>query len=58
MELYLCWLDRHDRAEGEASPLGLILCAGADSAQVELMDLESAGIRIAEYLAQIADRKL
>ena len=58
MELYLRWLDRHDRAEGEASPLGLILCAGADSEQVELMDLESAGIRVAEYLAQIPDMKL
>ena len=58
MELYLRWLDQHDRAEGEASPLGLILCAGADSEQVELMDLESAGIRVAEYLAQIPDMKL
>ncbi|NMG15759.1 PDDEXK nuclease domain-containing protein [Aromatoleum bremense] len=58
MELYLRWLDKHDRVEGEASPLGLILCAGADSEQVELMDLESAGIRVAEYLAQIPDMKL
>jgi predicted nuclease of restriction endonuclease-like (RecB) superfamily len=58
MEMYLRWLDQHDRADGEESPLGLILCAGADSEQVELMDMESAGIRVAEYMAQIPDMKL
>lgn len=58
MELYLRWLDQHDRAQGEESPLGLILCAGADTEQVELMDLESAGIRVAEYIAQIPDVQL
>jgi RecB family endonuclease NucS len=50
MELYLRWLDRHDRAEGEASPIGLILCASANAEQVELMDLDSANIRVAQYL--------
>lgn len=55
MELYLRWLDKHDRAPGEESPLGLILCAGADAEQVELMDLDSAGIRVAEYLARMPD---
>nr|WP_315205284.1 PDDEXK nuclease domain-containing protein [uncultured Albidiferax sp.] len=58
MELYLRWLDQHDRAAGEEAPLGLILCAGADSEQVELMDLESSGIRVAEYLAHIPDAQL
>ena len=50
MELYLRWLDQNDRAEGEASPIGLILCASADREQVELMDLDSANIRVAQYL--------
>ena len=58
MELYLRWLDRFDRAEGEESPIGLILCAQADGEQVELMDLGSANIRVAEYLDQIPDMKL
>ena len=58
MELYLRWLDRNDRAVGEESPIGLILCAGADAEQVELMDLNSANIRVAEYLAHIPDMKL
>ena len=58
MELYLRWLDRYDRAVGEESPIGLILCAGADAEQVELMDLDAANIRVAEYLAHIPDMKL
>ncbi|EQD63098.1 protein containing DUF1016 [mine drainage metagenome] len=36
MELYLRWLDKYDRAEGEESPIGLILCTEADTEQVEL----------------------
>jgi predicted nuclease of restriction endonuclease-like (RecB) superfamily len=58
MELYLRWLDKYDRAQGEESPIGLILCAGANAEQVELMDLSSANIRVAEYLDHIPDMKL
>ncbi len=58
MELYLRWLDKYDRAAGEESPIGLILCAEADSEQVELLDLGSANIRVAEYLDKIPDMKL
>ncbi|MCZ2134306.1 MAG: PDDEXK nuclease domain-containing protein [Burkholderiales bacterium] len=58
MELYLRWLDKYERAEGEESPIGLILCAEADSEQVELLDLGSANIRVAEYLDKIPDMKL
>ena len=58
MELYLRWLDKHDRAPGEASPIGLILCASANAEQVELMDLGTANIRVAEYLAHIPDMAL
>lgn len=58
MELYLRWLDQNDRAEGEESPIGLILCASADREQVELMDLESANIRVAHYLHALPDMAL
>lgn len=58
MELYLRWLDQNDRAEGEASPIGLILCASADREQVELMDLESANIRVAHYLHALPDMQM
>jgi predicted nuclease of restriction endonuclease-like (RecB) superfamily len=53
MELYLRWLDKHERAQGEDPPIGLILCAGADAEQVELLQLEGKSIRVAEYLVQL-----
>jgi hypothetical protein len=53
MELYLRWLDKHERVPGEESPIGLILCAGADAEQVELLQLDEKSIRIAEYLTEL-----
>ncbi len=58
MELYLRWLDKHDRAAGEEPPIGLILCAAKDTEQVELLDLDAANIRVAEYRAHIPDMAL
>jgi hypothetical protein len=56
--LYLRWLDKYDRAEGEASPIGLILCASSDAEQVELMDLEQSNIRVAQYLHALPELKV
>lgn len=53
MELYLRWLDKHERGSGEEAPIGLILCAGADAEQVELLQLEGKSIRVAEYLVEL-----
>ena len=53
MELYLRWLDKHERAPGEESPLGLILCASADTEQVELLQLDAKSIRVSEYLTEL-----
>lgn len=53
MEFYLRWLDRHERAPGEEAPIGLILCAGADAEQVELLELDARSIRVAEYLTEL-----
>lgn len=50
MELYLRWLDRHERKPGEDSPLGIILCAGKNAEQIELLELGRSGIHVAEYL--------
>ncbi len=55
MELYLRWLDKYERVAGEDSPIGLILCASADAEQVELMDMEGAQIRVAQYQHQLPD---
>jgi predicted nuclease of restriction endonuclease-like (RecB) superfamily len=58
MELYLNWLDQHDRRPGEESPLGLILCAGKSSEHVKLLQLERSGIRVAEYLTELPPREV
>ena len=58
MEFYLRWLDKHDRAPGEESPIGLILCAAADAEQVELFHLDDKSIRVSEYLTELPPIKL
>ncbi|MEL6348381.1 MAG: PDDEXK nuclease domain-containing protein [Myxococcota bacterium] len=58
VELYLRWLDRYERKPGESSPLGLILCARKGDEQIELLQLESSGIHVAEYLTALPPREL
>ena len=53
VELYLRWLDRHDRQPGEDAPVALILCAGAKKETAEYLDLGGKGIHVAEYLTQL-----
>ena len=53
MEFYLHWLDKHERAPGEESPIGMILCASADAEQVELCRLDTKDIRVSEYLTEL-----
>lgn len=49
MELYLNWLDRYERREGEEKPIGLILCAGKNQETVELLGMEQSGIQVSSY---------
>jgi hypothetical protein len=49
MELYLKWLDRYERREGENAPIGIILCTTASREQVEMLELNKSGIAVAEY---------
>ena len=58
MELYLRWLDKHEREPGEESPLGLILCESTGSEQVKLLQLEESGIRVATYLTDLPPKSL
>jgi predicted nuclease of restriction endonuclease-like (RecB) superfamily len=57
MELYLRWLDRHEREPGEETPLGIILCAGKREEQIELLELGRTGIHVAEYLTVLPPRE-
>jgi len=58
MELYLRWLDKYEKQIGEETPLGLILCAEGGYEQIELLQLENVGIKVAEYLTELPDREL
>jgi predicted nuclease of restriction endonuclease-like (RecB) superfamily len=50
MKLYLKWLNRYERQEGENEPIGLILCAGGNHReQIELLEMDKDGIMVAEY---------
>lgn len=53
LELYLRWLDKHERQEGENSPLGLLLCAEKSDELVELLALDKAGIHVATYFTEL-----
>jgi predicted nuclease of restriction endonuclease-like (RecB) superfamily len=58
VELYLRWLDRHERQPGEERPVAIILCAGKKAETVEYLDLERSGIHVAEYLVELPPREL
>jgi predicted nuclease of restriction endonuclease-like (RecB) superfamily len=53
MELYLKWLDKHERQASEEPPIGLILCAESSREQVELLQMHKDGITVAEYWTEL-----
>jgi hypothetical protein len=58
MEWYLNWLDKHERLAGEEKPLGIILCANKNEADIEYLSLEDSGIHVAQYLTDIPEREI
>jgi predicted nuclease of restriction endonuclease-like (RecB) superfamily len=58
MEFYLRWLKKHELRPGEDDPIGLILCAEKSDERIEVLELESRGIRIAEYLTELPPRNI
>lgn len=58
MELYLNWLNKHERKDGEDKPLGLILCAEKKQEHIELLEMGQSGIHVAEYLTQLPSKEL
>lgn len=58
MELYLKWLNKHEKQEGEETPVGLILCAEAGKEQVELLEMHKDGIMVAEYWTELPPKNL
>ena len=56
MELYLRWLEKHEMEPGEEPPLGLLLCTEGSEEQIELLQLDKAGIKVAQYLTELPPR--
>lgn len=57
MDLYLKWLNKYERQEGEKEPVGLILCAETNKEQVELLEMHKDGIMVAEYWTEMPPKK-
>ena len=58
MELYLRWLEANEVEPGEESPLGLLLCTEGSEEQIELLQLDKAGIKVAKYLTELPSREV
>jgi predicted nuclease of restriction endonuclease-like (RecB) superfamily len=58
MELYLRWLEKHEMEPYENTPLGLILCAEGGHEQIELLQLDKSGVRVAKYLTELPPRRV
>ncbi len=58
MELYLRYLEKFETEKGEETPIGLILCSEGSKEQIELLQLEESGIRVAEYLVELPPKEL
>jgi predicted nuclease of restriction endonuclease-like (RecB) superfamily len=57
MSLYLKWLNRYERQDGEEAPIGIILCTKANHKKIELLELDKAGIAVAEYWTELPPKK-
>lgn len=58
MLLYLRYLNRNERKEGEESPIGLILCSEGNTEHIEYLMLEDSNIKVAQYYTQLPDKNL
>ncbi len=58
MELYLRWLDKYEKNEGEESPLGIILCAEKSDETIELLELDKSGIHVGQYLTELPPKEV
>lgn len=58
MELYLRWLETYEMEADEETPLGLLLCTEGSEEQIELLQLDKAGIKVAQYLTELPPREL
>lgn len=53
VELYLRWLNKYEKADGEETPIALILCAEKSQETIELLELNQGEIHVGQYLTQM-----
>ena len=58
VELYLKYLNKYERQEGEQEPIALILCASKENEEIELLGLDNGNIRVSEYWLNLPPREL
>ena len=58
VELYLKWLDKYEKAEGEESPIAIILCATKSDMMAQLLELDNSGIHVAQYLTEYVPKEI
>lgn len=57
MELYLKWLEKHEKQKEEKAPIGIILCTKASKEHIELLQTHKDGIMVAEYLTEVLPKE-
>jgi predicted nuclease of restriction endonuclease-like (RecB) superfamily len=57
MELYLKYLQKHDRQSHENPPIGLLLCSEGNTEHIELLLLDEENIKVAQYLTALPDKQ-
>lgn len=58
MELYLRWLENHEMEPGEETPIGLLLCTEGGDEQIELLQLDKTGLKVAQYMTELPSREV
>ena len=58
MEWYLNWLNKHERLEYESRPMGIILCAGKDYEDIEYLEMDKAGVYVAQYVTELPPKNV
>ena len=57
-ELYLRWLDKYEKSDGEEMPVAIILCANKNDMMAELLQLNNSGIHVAQYLTEYVSKDI
>ena len=58
VELYLKYLNKYEKQEGEQEPIALILCASKENEEIELLGMDNGNIRVSEYWLNLPPKEL